>query len=415
MLNRYFIRPTTVDRIRASWIGDPIERYVRWLGEQRYAARNVFVRVPILLRFGEFAQGAGASSWDELPAHVESFVETWLRRQGREYSELQRRAAARGIRNPIQQLLRLILAHQSRLPDPFAEAVPGFFDFLRHERGLRETTLVQYRHYLQRLQDYLRRVGRPLLPDLPPAAVSVFITESGAAIDKRSVQSLCSILKVFFRYLYRVGLMKRDLGKAVESPRRYSFASLPRSITWGEVEQMLQKVDRRNAVGKRDYAILLLLLTYGLRAREVGALTLDDIDWKHDRIHIRGRKGGHSTAYPLAPPVGEAVLDYLKQGRPETTERAVFFRAYAPYTPLSRLAVSLRAKWYLRKAGIHVPRPGSHTLRHTCVQRLVDSGFSLKTIGDFVGHRTPDATKIYAKVNIQALREVALGDGEEVL
>jgi integrase/recombinase XerD len=418
VLNRYFIRPTTVDRIRASWIGDAIERYVAWLSEQNYASRNIFVRVPILLRFGEFAQGVGARSWEELPAHVESFVETWLKRQGREYSELQRQAAARGIRNPIQQLLRVNLPHQqskSGMPDPFAVAVPGFFDFLRQERGLREATIIQYRHYLQRLQDYLHRIGRPLLPDLQLAVVSAFITDSGAAIDKRSVQSLCSILKVFFRYLYRVGLMTRDLGKAIESPRRYSFSNLPRSITWSEVEQMLQKVDRRSAVGKRDYAILLLLVTYGLRAREVGALTLDDIDWKRDRLHISGRKAGHSTVYPLATPVGEALLDYLKQGRPETTERAVFFRAYAPYTPLSRVAVSLRAKWYLRRAGINVSRPGSHTLRHTCVQRLVDSGFSLKTIGDFVGHRTPDATKIYAKVNVEALREVALGDGEEIL
>ena len=417
MLNRYFIRPTTVDRIRACWIGDPIERYVVWLGEQRYAARNVFARVPILLRFGEFAQRAGASKWEELPAHVESFVEDWLTRDGREYSQPQRKAAARGIRNPIQQLLRLILPEtgKSTLPDPFSDTVPSFFDFLRRERGLREATLVQYRHYLQRLQDYLHRIQQSLLPDLPLTTISAFITDSGATIDKRSVQSLCSILKVFFRYLYRVGLMTRDLSKAIESPRRYSFSNLPRSITWSEVERMLQKVDRRSPVGKRDYAILLLLVTYGLRAREVGALTLDDIDWKRDHLHIRGRKAGHSTAYSLAPPVGEALLDYLKQGRPATTERAVFFRAYAPYSPLSRVAVSMRAKWYLQKAGIKVPRPGSHTLRHTCVQRLVDSGFSLKTIGDFVGHGTPDATKIYAKVNVQALREVALGDGEEVL
>jgi integrase/recombinase XerD len=229
------------------------------------------------------------------------------------------------------------------------------------------------------------------------------------------VQSFCSILKVFFRYLYRVGLMTRDLEKVIESPRRYRLSSLPRSIAWNEVDQMLQKVDRRSAVGKRDYAILLLLVTYGLRAREIGALTLDDIDWKHDRLAIRGRKAGHSTAYPLAPTVGEAVFDYLKQGRPKTTERSLFIGAYAPYKPLSRVAVSMRAKWYLRKAGINVARPGSHTLRHTCVQRLVDSGFSLKTIGDYVGHRTPDATKIYAKVNIEALRKVALGNGEEVL
>ena len=115
------------------------------------------------------------------------------------------------------------------------------------------------------------------------------------------MQSLCSILKVFFRYLYRVNLMTRDLGKSIESPRHYRLSSLPRSITWEEVERMLLKVDRRSAVGKRDYATLLLLVTYGLRAREIAALTLDDIDWKRDRIDIRGRKAGYSTAYPLDP------------------------------------------------------------------------------------------------------------------
>lgn len=109
MLNRYFIRPTTVDRIRASWIGDPIERYVSWLSERNCAARNVFVRGPILLRLGRYAQEAGANSWEELPAHVAPFLETWQNRQRREYLEPERHAAARGIRNPIQQLLRLIL------------------------------------------------------------------------------------------------------------------------------------------------------------------------------------------------------------------------------------------------------------------------------------------------------------------
>jgi integrase/recombinase XerD len=419
MLNRYFIRPTTVDRIRACWIGEAIERYVVWLTERKYAARNVSFRVPVLVRFGEFAQRSGANNLHELPAHIEPFIEDWLNHRKQGYSESQRWVAAREVRNPIRQLLHLILPHYGSdiegMPDPFAGVAPGFFDFLRRDRGLRETTLVQYRHYLQRFQNYLQRVDRPLLPDLPPAVISALIIESGESIDKRSVQSLCSILKVFFRYLYRVGLMTRNLSKVIESPRRYRLSSLPRSIAWNEVERMLLKIDRRSLVGKRDYAILLLLVTYGLRASEVGALTLDDINWKHDRLDIRGRKAGHSTAYPLVPIVGEALLDYLKQGRPETTERALFIGAYAPYKRLSPVAVSLRAKWYLRKAGITVSRPGSHTLRHTCVQRLVDSGFSLKTIGDFVGHRTPDATQIYAKVNIEALREVALGHGEEVL
>ena len=419
MLNRYFIRPTTVDRIRACWIGEAIERYVVWLTQQNYAARNVSFRVPVLVRFGEFARRSGANNLDELPAHIEPFIEEWLNHRKGGYSESDRWIAAREVRNPIRQLLRLLVPHDGSYSegrsDPFVSVAPSFFEFLRRERGLRETTLVQYRHYLQRFQDFLQKLDRPLLPDLPPSVVSALIIESGATIDKRSVQSLCSILKVFFRYLYRLGLMTRDLGKAIESPRRYQLSNLPRSITWKEVEQMLLKVDRRSAVGKRDYAVLLLLVTYGLRAREVGALTLDDIDWKRDRLEVRGRKAGHSTAYPLAPTVGDALLDYLKQGRPETTQRALFIGAYAPYAPLSCVAVSLRAKWYLRKAGINVSRPGSHTLRHTCVQRLIDSGFSLKTIGDFIGHRSPDATKIYAKVNIEALRKIALGNGEEVL
>jgi hypothetical protein len=120
-----------------------VERYVSWLGEQNYAARNIFVRVPILLRFGQYAQEAGAISWEELPTHVAPFVEAWLNRERREYSDQDRHSASRGIRNPIQQLLRLILpdTDKSALPDPFSGVVPGFFDFLRRERGLRGSDL----------------------------------------------------------------------------------------------------------------------------------------------------------------------------------------------------------------------------------------------------------------------------------
>ncbi len=295
------------------------------------------------------------------------------------------------------------------------DRAPGFFSFLRNERGLREATVVQYNHYLRRLEDYLRKIGLYRLRDLSPAVISAFITESGQALDKRSVQSVCSILKVFLRYLFRSGVLVRDLGRHVESPRRYRLANLPRSISWNEVRQMLEGVDQRSPIGKRDYAILLLLITYGLRAREVAALTLADIDWKHERLRVPRRKADHSMIYPLSAVVGEAVLAYLEHARPKTEARAVFFRACAPYTALTWTAVSQRAKHYLRKAGIQVLHPGSHTLRHTCVQRLIDANVSLKTIGDYVGHRTADATNIYTKIAIEALREVAMGDGEAML
>src|SRR5262249_18346157 len=154
-----FIRPTTVDRIRASWLGDAIERYVVWLNEQNYAARNVAFRVPVLTRFGVFARESGASTLAELPAHVEPFIEDWLKHHRVGPSASHRQIAARAVRNPIRQLLRLILPDHSGnspgVPDPFVDSVPDFFDFLRRERGLQEGTLVQYRQYLRRLQDYL--------------------------------------------------------------------------------------------------------------------------------------------------------------------------------------------------------------------------------------------------------------------
>jgi integrase/recombinase XerD len=360
MLERYFIRLTTVDRIRACWIGDAIERYVTWLAEQGYGARNVAFRVPVLVRFGEFAKTSGAINWNELPDYVEPFVEHWLKERKHD-CESACRIAAREVCNPIQQLLHLIIPnHQNKgrsheLVDPFFGIAPGFFEFLRRDRGLREPTIVQYQHYLRRTECYFRKSGIESLADLSPAAVTALITESGKSLDNRSVQSLCSILKVFFffRYLYRAGLAAHDLSKQIESPRRYRLADLRRSITWDKVRRMLQAADRRAPVGKRDYTILLLLVTYGLRAREVAALTLDDIDWKRDRLHVRGRKADHSAIYPLAPIVGEAVLDYLQHGRPKIPERALLCRAFAPYTALSRVAVSLRAKHYIRKAGIH--------------------------------------------------------------
>jgi integrase len=181
------------------------------------------------------------------------------------------------------------------------------------------------------------------------------------------------------------------------------------------VGEVLSGVDRRTPVGKRDYAVLLLLVTYGLRGREVAALTLDDIDWRRERLAIPERKAGHSTAFPLSSSVGAALVDYLQHGRPQTAERKVFFRAAAPLRPVGSAAVSAIARHYLLKAGIKVPRPGSHTLRHTAVQRLVDAEFPLKTIGDFVGHRSARSTEVYAKVAVEPLREVALGHGEQVL
>ena len=160
----------------------------------------------------------------------------------------------------------------------------------------------------------------------------------------------------------------------------------PRAISWAEVGKVLDGVDRRTPAGKRDYAMLLLLVTYGLRAREVAALTLDDIDWRRERLAVPERKAGHSTAFPLAVSVGAALADYLRHGRPQTAERRIFFRAAAPVRPVGAAAVSATARHYLLKADIDVPRPGSHTLRHTYAVHLLEAGVEVNVIRGWLGH-----------------------------
>jgi site-specific recombinase XerD len=420
MLERYFVRPQTVDRVRASWIAAEVERYVGWLADRGYAARCVHARVPLLLAFGEFARARGARTVEDLVEHVEPFAAEWVAAH-HHHRRAGARPSAREVRGPIEQMLRLsvpgFVGHRRRhRPEPFVEALPGFYEYLTCERGVAPATVGAYQHHLVRFEAYLARIGVAELAELSPAILTAFVAERAAlGLGKATIRDGCGVLRVFLRYAYRERVIASDLSAVMEGPQFYRLSTIPRSITWEEVGRVLAGVDRRTPAGRRDWAILLLLVTYGLRGREVAALTLDDIDWKRERLRVPERKAGHSTAFPLSVSVGEALVDYLRNGRPETDSRRVFFRAVAPVEPFTPPAVSARARHYLIKAGIDVPRPGSHTLRHTCVQRLVDADFSLKTIGDFVGHRSARSTEIYAKVAVEPLREVALGDGEEVL
>jgi integrase/recombinase XerD len=420
MLERYFIRPATVDRIRASWIGGPIEQYVTSLADNGYAARVVFRRVPVLVRFGDFAGERGATHFEELPAHVDAFVERWVAQHGTQGAKARKKTAST-VRNPVEQMLRLVLAdfcgrRRARWARTAFQGRAGrFFEYLSEERGLRPASIEHYRHDLAAFEAYLGRIGCSDVTAISPPILGAFVVESARHICTTSVRNRCGALRVFLRYLHRERLIAKDLSVCVEMSRAYRLSGVPRSISWDDVRRMLDTVDRRTPAGRRDYAILVLLVTYGLRGREVAAMTLDDIDWKRERLRVPERKAGHSTGYPLSSTVGEALLDYLQHGRPKTTERRLFLRVLAPQGALTQSAVSSRVAYYLHRAGIHVPRAGSHTLRHTCVQRLVDADFPFKVIGDYVGHRTPESTDIYAKVAIDALREVAIGDGEKIL
>jgi site-specific recombinase XerD len=257
------------------------------------------------------------------------------------------------------------MRNRHRRPFPLESAVPGFAEYLRCERGFKEITIYAYRRHLNEFAEYLSRAGVTSFSELSPPLLGAFIVERAPGMAPRTRRDLCGHLRVLLRFCHREGITNRDLSGAVGMSQVYRLDDVPRSITWDEVRRMLDAVERRTIRGRRDYAILLLLVTYGLRAHEVARLTLDDVDWKRERLQVLERKAGHATAYPLAKVVGEAVR-----------------------------------------------RAGSHTLRHTCVQRLIDAEFPLKTIGDYVGHRSSQSTRIYTKVAIASLREVAMGDGE---
>ena len=421
MLEKYYFKPETLDRIRGCWLGEPIENYVIWLTERGHSASTIRRRVPMLMHFARFAGAHGASRFEALPGLIDGFVEHWVRTRRRKGRTKEAKRHIAGVaRVPVEQMLSLLLPGYTRprpapLPWPFVDSAPGFFDFLHRERGLRKTSIDLYRTNLRRLERYLQHIELDDIGALCPAVLSALTIESSKRLCKGALRALCAHVRVFLRYAYREGLIDRDLSKSVECPRVYRLSRVPRSISWDEVRRMLEAVERRTPSGKRDLAILLLLVTYGLRAREVAAMTLDSIDWQRERLRVPDRKAAHNTAFPLSSAVSEAIVDYLRFGRPESAHRTLFLCAKPPFRPINFAVVSARAARHLRNAGISVARPGSHTLRHACVQRLVDARFPLKTIGDYIGHRNPKSTEIYSKLDLEALRDVALGDGEAVL
>lgn len=421
MLEDYFSKPTTLDRIRQSWIAPLIEKHLAWMETQGHAKQTIHRRIPLLVQFGEFAKDRGATAIPQLKEYASDFVTYFEERSRCCRPATRQKVFRREVRGCIRQFLCFDdpgydgRSKSRRTVPPSFPFLEAFYAFLREERGLSKASFRVYDYSLRLLQSYLEQIGVVDIKELSPPILSSFVIDTKDRFGKASLIRVLSPIRVLLRYLFRERILERDLSGVVELPHTYELASLPRSISWDEVRRMLEAVDLRTPVGRRDYAILLLIVTYGLRAREIAAIKLDDIDWKNERLLIKARKAGHSTGYPLSAVVGNTILEYLKKDRPQTKERALFFCMKAPIVPLTWQAVSGRALHYLRLAGIDVPKCGSHTLRHTCVQRLVDAQFSLKMIGDYVGHKSPDATRIYAKVDIESLREMALGLGEDLL
>lgn len=291
--------------------------------------------------------------------------------------------------------------------DPRHAIEEDFERYLREERRLSQASLDNMLPFVQRLLS--ERFGRApiLLKELEPSDVTDFVLQSIGTLSPSRAKLLAGALRSFFRFLLMRGEIAADLAAAVPTVADWRMAVVPKGIAPGQVRRLLRSCDRRTATGRRDYAVLLLLARLGLRAGEVAALTLDDIDWETGEIVVRG-KGSRFDRLPLPPDVGEALVAYLRR-RPQCVTRRIFVTARAPIRDLvDRRAVSCIVRRGFTRAGLDLPRKGAHVLRHTLASDLLRRGASLPEIGELLRHRRLDTTTIYAKVDLAALRALAL-------
>ena len=286
--------------------------------------------------------------------------------------------------------------------------VHAYGQYLRDARALARATVVNYVPFIRGfLAD--RFGDDPVrLSHLRAGDVVGFVRRQAPQLHLKRAKLLTSALRSFLRYARYRGEVTLDLAAAVPIVANWSMPSIPRAIGADQVRQLLASIDRRTAIGRRDYAIVLLLARLGLRSSEVAFLELDDIDWAAGQVSVRGKRG-HRTALPLPAEVGAALAAYLCHGRPRSLSRRVFLRSRAPIRGfLRQTGVGSIVRHALQRAGIHAPTTGAHQFRHALATEMLRHGASLTEIGEVLRHRHPQTTSIYAKVDLTALRTLAL-------
>jgi len=308
------------------------------------------------------------------------------------------------------------LQHLGRLrPSPAAE--PGRYgdkldDFIAAQQEGRwssESTCHSARWQTTRFLDYLEQRSVALAA-VTAADIDAFFEHMAQRWSRSSLRTSAKMLRAWFAYCERRGWARAGLADAILSPRVYRQEGLPLGPTWDAIGRVLAETGAEDPASLRDHAIILLLSVYGLRSGTVRRLRLDDIDWAHDHIRFIRSKSRREETAPLEPRVGNAIARYLREGRPNADTRIVFLTLRAPHRPLSAGGLYNIVKSRLAKQGLPRRGCGPHGLRHACARHLVESGRSFKEVGDHLGHRSLDATRIYAKVDLTSLRKVAFDD-----
>lgn len=299
------------------------------------------------------------------------------------------------------------VVHVPKVERRFTEQLETFARYLRDERGLSPVT-ISTRH--DHLTGFFERLAsaRDSIRAITIADVDAFIEDKGhQGWTRASLGTMASSLRSFFRYAQSQDWCLSGLAAAIESPRIYALEGIPQGPHWEDVQRLLSNADGDHHVDIRDRAILMLLSVYGLRRGEVAALRLDDLDWTSERILVTRPKQRCKQSYPLLAEAGDAILRYLREARPRCPHRALFLTIAAPVRPLSAASITAIAHARLTALDITLPSRGAHCLRHACASHLLASGFSLKQIGDHLGHRSANSTLHYTKVDLPGLRLVA--------
>lgn len=305
------------------------------------------------------------------------------------------------------------LAQAAKPQNSFTVQIETFARYMREERGLSPVTIATR---CERISWFFAGLNPPRgsLDAITIHDLDAFVELKGKQGWTRvSLSELASSLRSFFAFAEARGWCTKGLTASIESPRLYTREGVPEGPGWEDVQRLLDSTAGDHPVDIRDRAILMLLALYGLRRGEVAALQLEHLDWGGDKISVVRPKQRTAQRYPLLPSVGEAIVRYLRDVRPQCEHRALFLTINAPRRPLSAGSISQVARARLNRLGLTLSPRGAHCLRHACASHLLSSGFSLKQIGDHLGHRSTKSTLSYTKVDLTGLRQVAefdLGD-----
>jgi site-specific recombinase XerD len=287
--------------------------------------------------------------------------------------------------------------------------VAAYADHLRQVRGSSPSTVQSHIRTATQFLTFLQVDKTPsVLARVDVSHVERFVRKEGKGVSRGTLQHTIAALRGLLRFLAVSGKVTPGLETQIDTPLLYREEQLPRALPWETVRSFLQSIPRATPMGRRDHAMFFLIATYGLRVSEVVALTLDDLAWRSAQIRISQMKIRGAIILPLIDEVAAVLADYLRHVQRPTGLRHLFFRVRAPFGPLKRAAVSKAFQGWSRRSGLNIPFQGAHCLRHSYAVHLLRHGTSLKTIGDILGHRSPESTAHYLRLATEDLREVGL-------